>query len=91
MHNKLTGNDFCSASVSRGASHGESISAKGRFEIVCRGSNGLEKWREIIHNLVTTVGKNDILNKYLNGSSYTATFRMYAGSTAPAWGTAAET
>ena len=76
MHNKLTGNDFCSASVARGATHGESISAKGRFEIVCRDTSGAEKWRDVIQNLVTTVGKNDILDKYLNGSSYTATFRM---------------
>jgi hypothetical protein len=34
------------------------------------------KWRETIDNLVTTVGKNDLLDKYLLGSAYTQTFRM---------------
>lgn len=35
-----------------------------------------EKWRDHIDNLVTTVGKNDLLDKYLKGSSYTQTIRM---------------
>lgn len=33
-----------------------------------------EKWRVSEHNLVTTVGKNDLLDKYFSGSSYTATW-----------------
>lgn len=35
-----------------------------------------EKWRDEIENLVTTVGKNDILDKYLKGSAYTQTIVM---------------
>lgn len=35
-----------------------------------------EKWRDTIDNVVTTVGKNDILDKYLKGAAYTQTFRM---------------
>lgn len=35
-----------------------------------------EKWRESFDNLVTTVGKNDLLDKYLKGSAYTQTFVM---------------
>lgn len=31
---------------------------------------------ETFHNLITTVGKNDLLDKYLKGSSYTQTIRM---------------
>lgn len=76
MNNKLSSKEICNATVSRKAGHSESISAKGRYEVSCVGADGVEKWKEVFHNLVTTVGKNDILDKYLNGSSYTATFRM---------------
>jgi len=31
---------------------------------------------EVFSNLITTVGKNDILDKYLKGSAYTQTIRM---------------
>ena len=34
------------------------------------------KWRESIHNLVTTVGKTDIVDKYFKGSTYTAAWYM---------------
>ena len=44
------------------------------WEVVCYDSNGAEKWREENKNLVTTVGLNDVLTKYLKGSSYTATW-----------------
>jgi hypothetical protein len=35
-----------------------------------------EKWADAIQNLVTTVGKNDLLAKYLLGAAYTQSFRM---------------
>jgi hypothetical protein len=34
------------------------------------------KWEDEIENLITNVGANDILDKYLKGSSYTQTIRM---------------
>jgi len=42
---------------------------------------------EVFQNLVTNVGKNDILDKYLKGSAYTQTIRMgLKGTGAPAAG-----
>lgn len=35
-----------------------------------------EVWQDEIHNVVVTVGKNDILDKYLSGSAYTAAIVM---------------
>jgi hypothetical protein len=48
----------------------------GRFDVECYGPDGVLKWKDTVFNLVTTVGKNDLLDKYLKGSAYTQTFRM---------------
>ena len=76
MTDILNPQDSASATVIRGAPHSEQIRLKGHFDVVCIGPDGQEKWRDVIENLVTTVGKNDILDKYLLGSAYTQTFRM---------------
>lgn len=34
------------------------------------------RWQEVCHNLVTNVGRNDVLDKYFKGSSYTATWYL---------------
>ncbi|QEL18701.1 hypothetical protein [Limnoglobus roseus] len=46
------------------------------YDLVCIGPDGKEKWRETIHNLVTTVGKTDIVDKYFKGSAYTAAWYL---------------
>ncbi|MBN9430720.1 MAG: hypothetical protein J0H09_29865 [Burkholderiales bacterium] len=52
----------------------EAAHATGRYSIECRAADGTLRWREDLRNLVTTAGKNDALDKYLAGSSYTAAF-----------------
>jgi hypothetical protein len=51
----------------------EMLQVKGRYEVVCIASDGSEKWKETIDNVVTTVGKNLALDTYLAGSTYTVT------------------
>lgn len=55
--------------------------------VECVGRDGAVKWREVVRNLVTTEGKNDLLTKYFKGSSYTAAwFLLLKGAGAPAAG-----
>jgi hypothetical protein len=61
------------ASVIRGSAIGEQADAHGRYEIECIGADGKLKWREIIDNVVQTVGKNLALDTFLAGSAYTVT------------------
>lgn len=57
----------------------ETLQVENYYEIECVGPDGVVKWVETIKNLVTTAGLNDLLDKYLKGSSYTAAF--YVGLT----------
>jgi hypothetical protein len=41
------------------------------YAIECIGPDGEVKWSETISNLVTTAGKNDLIDKYFKGSAYT--------------------
>lgn len=42
------------------------------YKVECVGADGKVKWTEEYTNLVTTVGKTDIIDKYFKGSAYTA-------------------
>jgi len=61
------------ASVIRGSGIGEQADAHGRYEIECIGADGKLKWRDVIENVVATVGKNLALDTFLAGSAYTVT------------------
>lgn len=50
----------------------------GKYFVECRGEDGSVKWSDTIDNLITTVGKNDMLDKYLAGSAWT-TGTVYMG------------
>lgn len=45
---------------------------KFRYDVECIGADGQIKWADGFENLVTTVGKNDLLDKYFKGAAYTA-------------------
>jgi hypothetical protein len=59
------------ASVVRGSGLGEQAEAHGRYVIECLSVDGKLKWREVIENVVATVGKNLALDTFLAGSAYT--------------------
>lgn len=61
--------DLCSASVARGAGDSEAVSIHGYYEVECRGADGQLKWKDDIHNLVTTVGKNLTMDTTLGNSA----------------------
>lgn len=47
---------------------------KNNYLIECHAPDGTLKWSEEIPNIVVNVGLNDVLDKYLKGSTYTAAF-----------------
>src|SRR4029450_13145453 len=61
------------ASVIRGAGLGERAEAHGRYEIECVGADGKLRGREVIDNVVATVGKNLMLDTAFAGAAYTVT------------------
>lgn len=44
------------------------------YDFECYDKDGNLKWQESIKNLVTDVGRKDVLDKYFAGSAYTATW-----------------
>jgi hypothetical protein len=56
----------------------EGCEIKGRYVVECFDKDGNAKWSDAIDNLVTTVGKNLMLDKTLAGSSW-STGTVYMG------------
>lgn len=57
----------------------ETVAVKNFYHIECFGADGKLKWEDHISNVVANVGLDDLLDKYLKGSAYTAAF--YVGLT----------
>jgi hypothetical protein len=76
LRESLTAVMSAAASLVRSGGVSEQMEAHGVYTVECRDKDGNLKWSETFDNLVTTVGKNDCLDKYLAGSAYTAAFYM---------------
>jgi hypothetical protein len=61
--------DTCSASVTRNAVHADGYQTGGYYVVECFGADGKLKWKDDIHNLVTTVGLNLTVNTVLGNSA----------------------
>ena len=67
---------FANSGVAKGSVSAELANATGVYTATCYDAQGNIKWTDTYDNLVTTVGKNDLLDKYLSGVAYTATWYL---------------
>mgnify|MGYP000556562905 FL=1 len=77
MHSeKVDAQDSAGVTLIRGGNADEQVNITGSYEVKCLDADGNTKWEDSIKNLVVTVGKNDLLDKYFSGSAYTAGWYM---------------
>ncbi len=82
MHGEMAKvQELTDASVIRGAGNGENVGIEGKYFVQCFDKDGNLKWEDYIDNLVTTVGKNDILDKYLGAAAPAGIFMGLISST----------
>lgn len=72
-----------SATMALGASIGDGIRPRTRYDLELFDPGGQLKWRESFYNTVVNVGLDDVLTQYLKGSAYTAAFYVGLVSSTP--------
>lgn len=84
---QLNALDSAISGISKSAESTEALNATGTYHAECYDSEGKLKWSSDIENLVVTVGKNDLLDKYFAGSAYTAAWYMglVSGASTPTY------
>lgn len=75
--------DSCDATVIRGAGDGEAIQPGGYYVVECHDAEGQLKWKDDIHNLVTTVGLNLTCDTVLGNSAAGAVVMGLKGTGTP--------
>lgn len=74
MKNDAKANINMDAQLGTNAGLLANIALKNTYRFECHDKFGNLKWVEEVPNIVVTQGLNDLLTKYLKGSSYTATW-----------------
>lgn len=85
MDAKLNADVQSSGGVATKSANTESLHATGVYHVTCTGADGQIKWEDSIQNLVTTQGKNHLLETYFEGTTYSSTWYLglVDGTTAP--------
>jgi hypothetical protein len=73
---RLRGQDRIGGAMSARAPIDDALRGSGRFSAICRDADHRLLWEIEFDNLLTTLGKNFLLDQALAGSSYTATEYM---------------
>lgn len=72
MKDKINFSDQFGAQVERARGVHSQFDPKGYFLVECFDEDGNLKWQAEIHNVIVNEGKDDILEQYFNGATYTA-------------------
>jgi hypothetical protein len=75
-HEKLNVMSSALATLQNDAGSHEQLDVKGVFTIECKDVDGNVLWAEKFKNLVTTAGKNYLLDNFLAGASFTPAFYL---------------
>lgn len=86
MNDRNHSTDSLAGIMAAGGFHRDQLTAIGRYQAVCRDRDGNTLWEDEFDNLVTTLGKNLLLDSTLAGAAYTVVgpyMGLMGGSAAP--------